>query len=378
MDYGLRQYNPVRRKRHQNQSNIPRGDGVDRGLLALTLGLTVLGILAVADASAPQALTYFGDSFYFVKQQAIWAVVGVACMLIVSRVHYTYWLKIAVPLFVATLISLLVVLIPGIGSKVLGARRWINLGFFSFQPSELVKLTLSIYFATLAQVQKNLRAYVIVLAVVAGLIMLQPDLGTTIIVAGIGGLLIFISGASIFSILLLIGGGSLSALILILLSDYRRERLLTFFKSTTDPQGTSYHISQVLIALGSGGIFGVGLGQSRQKYLFLPESATDSVFAVIAEEIGFLGAVMLIALFVFFVYRGIKISQNAPDRFSKLLASGIVSWIGIQAFLNISSMVALTPLTGVPMPFFSYGGSSLTMILIGVGILLNISRYAEK
>lgn len=350
----------------------------DRTLFILTLALTFFGILAVADASAPLAVAYFKDSFYFVKQHVVWAGVGVLAMLVVSKVHYTFWQKMAVPLFGITLITLVLVLIPGLGSKLLGARRWINLGFFSFQPSELVKLTLSIYFASLAQVKKNLRTYVVILGVVTGLIMLQPDLGTTIIIASIGFLQIFIAGAPLISLIGLSAAGLVGGFILILTSDYRRERLLTFFESTTDPKGTSYHISQVLIALGSGGIFGVGLGQSRQKYLFLPESATDSVFAVIAEEIGFVGAAVLVALFLFFVYRGIKIAQRAPDRFSQLLAAGIVCWIAIQAFLNISSMIALTPLTGVPMPFFSYGGSSLTMILIGIGILLNISRYGKE
>ncbi|KKQ75971.1 MAG: Stage V sporulation protein E [Candidatus Woesebacteria bacterium GW2011_GWB1_38_5b] len=349
----------------------------DRTLFVLTLILTFFGILAVADASAPLAVAYFNDSFYFAKQHLIWACVGVIAMLVVSRIHYTFWQKAAVPIFGLTLITLILVIIPGFGSKLLGARRWINLGFFSFQPSELVKLTLSIYFASLAQVKKNLRSYIVILVLVTGLMMLQPDLGTTIIIAGIGFLQIFIAGAPILSLIGIAGAGLLGGIVLILTSDYRRDRLVTFFESATDPTGTSYHISQVLIALGSGGIFGVGLGQSRQKYLFLPESATDSVFAVIAEEIGFVGASVLIVLFLFFVYKGIKIARKAPDRFSQLLAAGIVCWIAIQAFLNISSMVALTPLTGVPMPFFSYGGSSLTMILVGIGILLNISRYEK-
>lgn len=295
---------------------------------------------------------------------------------IISQLDYHIWRKISVPFFILSIICLIVVLIPSIGTHALGARRWINFGPVGFQPSEIVKLAVVIYFATLAESKKDLKTFVIILAAIAGLIMLQPDLGTTLIVLGIGMVQMFLIGFPLVSLAGVFVAGAVGAMILILTSSYRRERLMTFLGSS-ETHDTGYHISQVLIALGSGGIFGVGVGEGRQKYLFLPEAATDSVFAVIAEEIGFIGSIALIALFIFFLMRGLKIAKSAPDKFGTILAGGVVAWIGIQFFLNLSSMLAITPLTGVPLPFFSYGGSSLTMILIGVGILLSVSRFSK-
>lgn len=355
------------------------GDYINvRKLFVLALILTVLGLIAVADASSPAALINFSDRFYYAKQQLVWGLIGVCSLLVVSKIHYSFWEKIALPFFIASLLLLVLVLIPGIGVKVLGARRWIVLGSVSFQPSEFVKLALAIYLAKVAAQDKKTLSYFLPIALVAVLIMLQPDLGTTLVVVVMAMVQAFVSG---ISLLHLAGGiivGGVASLIAIFVSDYRRDRLLTFLQQSRDPLGKSYHIRQVLLALGSGGIFGVGLGQSRQKFLFLPEAATDSIFAVIAEEVGFIGAIILIGLFAAFVFRGLKIATNAPDRFSKILGTGIVVWIGTQAFLNIGSMVALVPLTGVPLPFFSYGGSALTMVLIATGILLNISKYEER
>ena len=338
----------------------------------------LLGLVAVADASAPQALNSFGDKFYFVKQQIIWGGIGLAGLLVVANIHYSFWEKIALPLFIVSLIGLVIVLIPGIGLTALGARRWIIIGPISVQPSEIVKLTIAIYFAKLCDKKKGPLSYFIPLILVLGLIMLQPDLGTALIVAAIGMIQIFVSGISILTFIVALVTGAVLALILTLTSEYRRQRLVTFFTQAHDPLGKSYHIRQILLGLGSGGLFGVGLGASRQKYLFLPEAATDSIFAVIAEEIGFIGSLLILLLFAFFIFRAFRISKNAPDSFSKLLGLGITAWISIQIFLNIASMVALVPLTGIPLPFFSYGGSALTMVLIGAGILLNISKYAKS
>jgi cell division protein FtsW len=377
--WSLARYNiEVHRRRHQQPvTRVPR-NSVDKVFLGVTLLLAFLGTLAIADASAPMAQAHFGDSLYFVKQHVVWLALGVIALGVGAHIPYTLWKKYSVPLFTVAIILLVVVLIPGIGIKLLGARRWINLGFTSFQPSEVAKFALCIYFARLADAKKPLKSFLLVLAFVSGLIMLQPDLGTTIIVVSIGFMQLFISGVPFVEMAKVIAAGIIGALGMIFTSDYRRERILTYFSHGDDPHGISYHINQVLIALGSGGLFGVGLGQSRQKYLFLPESATDSVFAVIGEEIGFIGSAALIALFVFFLYRGLKIAREAPDTFATLLAGGLVSWLAIQFFLNISSMVALTPLTGVPLPFFSYGGTSLTLILFGIGILLQISRHGKR
>ena len=362
-------------RKTRNKKQKERGD---RGLFLLTCLLTFLGLVAVADASAPQALSLFSDKFYFVKQQAVWAVAGLVSLLILSRIHYSFWGKVATVFFIVNLILLVIVLIPGIGFKALGARRWIYAGPISFQPSELMKLSFVIYLAKVASSQKRFFSYFIPLGLVGLLIMLQPDLGTTLIIAATSMSQIFLAGINIFYFSLAAIASAILVLPVIIFSDYRKQRLLSFLQQTKDPLGADYHIRQVLLALGSGGLLGVGLGQSRQKYLFLPESATDSIFAIIAEEVGFAGAMVVVCLFAFFIYKGISIVARAPDKFSQVLACGIVAWIGWQAVLNIGSMVALVPLTGIPLPFFSYGGSSLTVILSSVGILLNISRYASN
>lgn len=350
----------------------------DKSFFYLIVVLLIVGLVFVADISAPQALNYFNDKFFFLKQQIIWAIIGFMAMIVVSKIHYSFWKKLAVPMFVFSVISLLVVLLPGVGLKALGARRWIVLGPFNFQPSEVVKLSLALFLAKTADSDKKPLAYFVPLALVCGLIMLQPDLGTTLVVGVIGVVQIFVSQVSLVYFIGSLVAGFLSVGLLILLSPYRRDRLMTFIGSASDPLGKEYHIRQILLSLGSGGLLGVGLGQSRQKYLFLPEAATDSIFAAIAEEIGFVGSLLIIVLLGFFVWKAFKIATKAPDKFSKVLTVGLSAWIGGQILLNISSMTALTPLTGIPLPFFSYGGTSLSMILAACGILLNISKYGTQ
>jgi len=350
----------------------------DRNLLILVLVFVFVGLIAVADASAPQAQNMFGDKFYLFKQQLMWAGVGVVALLVTSKINYKLWEKIATPFFIFSLILLVLVLLPHLGFKALGARRWIDTGFFSIQPSELIKISLAMYLAKVASKGKTTLAYFLPLVIVVTHIMLQPDLGTTMVVAILGLSQIFVSGVNWLYFAGAILTGTLGTIGLILVSPYRKERLLTFLQMERDPLGSSYHIRQVLLGLGSGGIFGVGLGASRQKYLFLPEASTDSIFAVIAEELGLIGAVCLILLFGLFIYKGLVIAMRAPDPFSKVLATGITAWIGGQAFLNIASMVAIVPLTGIPLPFISYGGSSLVTILFACGILLNISKYSKQ
>lgn len=350
----------------------------DRGLFYTILILVFLGLVAVADASAPQALAQFNDKFYFFKQQVVWAGIGLTIMFIVSLINIKFWEKIATPFFFIALSFLIMVLIPGLSYSALGARRWISLPFFNFQPSELIKLALALYFARLADKSKGAASYFIPLVIILGLIMLQPDLGSALSVSVIALTQIFVSGISMFQFGLAGVIGIIATSILILISPYRRDRLMTFLGGIEDPLGKGYHVRQILLALGSGGIFGVGIGASRQKYLFLPEASTDSIFAIIAEELGLFGAGIIIGLFAYFLYRGFKIAQNATSKFASVLAIGITSWIGGQAFLNIGSMVALVPLTGIPLPFFSYGGSSLVMILLACGILLNISIHSKQ
>jgi len=342
----------------------------DKTLFILTIILTIAGIIAVADASSPQALTVFNDPLYFAKQQTIWAIIGFLLMLTTIVLPYKLWKRTAKLFFGISLLLLILVLIPKVGTRSLGAQRWISFGFFSLQPSEVAKLALIISFAYLSDLSAKLRHYLTALGIFVILIILQPDFGTSIVLVGVAFVQMFVANLPILKLFYISIAGSLSGFLLVIFSGYRKQRLLTFLENSD--------IRQILIAIGSGGILGIGLGQSRQKHLFLPETATDSVFAVIAEETGFLGSLILIAFLAYFTLRALKIAGKAPDQFSKILATGIATWIGGQTFLNLASMTALIPLTGIPLPFFSYGGSSLVMILISTGILLNISRYAKK
>ncbi len=347
---------------------------IDKKLFLTAVLLVIIGLIAVLDASAPQSLNIFGDKFHLFKNQLVWSSVGFVALLIASKINYKFWQKLATPLFFLVLVSLILVLIPGIGVKLLGARRWISVGSVFFQPSEFAKFGLILFMAKFMSKKTSSLFYFLPLVLISFLIMLEPDLGTTVTVVLIGAIQIFASQINLWQF----GGagllGGIVVFLLIVISPYRKDRLITFLEQSSDPLGKSYHIRQILLGLGSGGLFGVGLGASRQKFLFLPEAATDSIFAVIAEEVGFLGALGLIFLLGFYVFRALRIARNAPDDFSRFLALGIATWVGIQAVLNIASMTALVPLTGIPLSFISYGGSSLIMLMFATGILLNISK----
>lgn len=366
----------MKRKRYKRKTKA--SGNFNKKLFLFTLVLTVIGLAALADASAPFALSEFSNKYYFIKRQFIAAVMGLIFMFSFSFIHYKYWEKVATLLFAGSVFLLFLVLLPGFGLESLGAQRWLILGPLTLQPSEIVKLSLAIYLAKVASNDMKPQAYFVPIVILGVLIMLQPDLGTTMVIVAIGMAQIVMSGIPLFYVAASLVVGGLASMFLILTSDYRRDRLLTFFQQTNDPLGKGYHIRQILFALGAGGITGVGLGHSRQKHLFLPESATDSIFAVIAEETGFVGGTVLILLFLAFFIYGLRIAKNAPDKFSQILAIGIITWITSQAFFNIASNVVLTPLTGIPLPLFSYGGSALVSTLMGVGILLNISRYSKS
>ena len=347
-------------------------------LFTTTLVLVAFGVLMVYDASVVEAVKLFSDKFYFAKLQLVWATVGLSALLLLSHLPYRKLAKLSLPLFLISLLLLVAVLVPGIGVKVQGARRWLTIGFLTIQPAEIVKLTFVVYLASWLSRQQSFWSFLILSLLVLTLVILEPDLGTAVVILATGFLTYFLSGAPLTAIATIGLVGMLAGALIILTSAYRRARLLTFFDPTRDPFGASYHIRQVLIALGSGSLFGVGIGRSRQKYAYLPEATTDSIFAIIAEELGFLGAALIIGLFLVLIYSGFKIASRAPDKFGQLLAGGITSWLGLQTFVNLASMVALSPLTGVPLPFISYGGSSLIMSLAAVGILINIGKTGGK
>ncbi|KKS98563.1 MAG: stage V sporulation protein E, cell division protein FtsW [Candidatus Gottesmanbacteria bacterium GW2011_GWA2_43_14] len=349
-------------------------------LLGLSLLFTLFGLLMIYEASNFAAFESFADKYHFVRDQFVWSLIGVVVMGLAAFFPYKKYFQLSVPFLLVTIVSLIAVLIPGLGIKVLGARRWLSLGFINFQPSELAKLTLIIYLASWLNSKEKgrLASFMVLLSIIVGLVLLQPDLGTAIILTAIFLTVYFVSQAPWWQFVLLIPLSVLGVLIMAVISPYRYQRLMTFFNPELDPLGSSYHIRQILISLGSGGLSGLGLGASRQKYLYLPEATTDSIFAIIGEELGFLGSGILIFLYLLFLYRIFLTVKNAPDKMSYLLGSGIMAFFGFQIIVNLGSMVAVLPLTGVPLPFISYGGSSLLVSLTCVGIILNISRQAVK
>lgn len=347
----------------------------DTILLTLAVLVSLFGLLMVYNASVVEGYQLFADKYYFLKQQALWLGFGLAALTAAAFVPLGWVRKLAPFLVVTSVILLILVLIPGLGTQSLGARRWLALGQFQLQPTELAKLSLLIYLAAWLEKRRPLLHFLAILGVFLGLIMLQPDLGTALVLIASAVLVFYVSGAPLFSLLALGVLGGAVGVGLIFSSAYRKERLLTFLNPLRDPLGSSYHIRQALIAIGSGGFWGLGLGESRQKYQFLPQVTTDSIFAVIAEEAGFIGSGFLIFILLLIIWRGMRIARLAPDRFTCLLAAGITSWLAMQTFINLGAMLALLPLTGVPLPFISYGGSSLVVSLAGVGILLNISRF---
>jgi len=276
--------------------------------------------------------------------------------------------------------------VPGLGLKFQGASRWIQLGPFSFQPSEMLKLTMILYLAAWLEGKKELKTdlfegfipFLAIIGVISFLVMKQPDMGTLGIIVLVAMCVYFLSGAKTSHIAMMIAGGAAAFLALVKFESYRMSRLLVFLHPELDPRGVGYQINQALLAIGSGGIFGLGLGHSRQKFNYLPEPVGDSIFAIVCEEIGLIGAAVLIFLFFVFAMRGFKIAKKAPDMFGRLVAVGITSWIIFQTLINISAISGLIPLTGVTLPFVSYGGTSLIFSMIGVGILLNISKKCEK
>ncbi|MFM8944234.1 MAG: putative lipid II flippase FtsW [Actinomycetota bacterium] len=343
--------------------------------------LTFAGLLMVLSASSISAYAQFGSGFFFFRRQLIYAVVGVAAMRLTSRIPYTRWRRFAGFLLVATIGLLVVVLLPGTGPDAYGASRWIALGPVTIQPSELAKLTLTIYAAAILAKQRDrigdLAGVLPLLGIsvlIGGLVMLQPDLGTTIVIVVTLFLMAFVAGARLSHL----GGAGLLGLVsgagLIWFEPYRRDRLLAFLHPWDDTAGKSYQLVQGLIALGSGGIKGVGLGASRQKWLYVPNAHTDFIFAIIGEELGLVGALTMLLALGILVVGGVRAAMRAPDPFSRLLASGIVAWLGIQSIVNLGAVTGVLPITGVPLPFVSYGGSALVVSLAAVGILANIAR----
>ena len=357
---------------------------IDWTLLISVIVISVFGILMIYSASYIWAEYKYGDALKYVKNQGLFFIVGLILMIIISKIDYKIYLKKSNLILLFCLALLILVLIPGIGTVRNGSRSWFGIGSFGIQPSEFTKLGLIIfvskYLACNEKSTKNFKGILPILGLLVlifGLIMLQPDFGTgTIIVMSIIGLL-FVGGVNFKYFIRLGIVGVVGIVGLILAAPYRLSRILSFLNPWSDPLGSGFQIIQSLYAIGPGGLFGYGIGNSRQKHFFLPEPQTDFIFSIIREELGFLGCVIVVGLFIAICYTGFKISKNCEDKFGKYLSFGIIFQIAFQACLNLMVVVGLIPVTGVTLPFLSYGGSSLLITLCSIGIVLNISRYQK-
>lgn len=358
---------------------------VDILLLVSVIAISLFGIIMVYSSSYIWAEYKYNDPFKFVKNQLLFFIVGLVFLYIISKINYNFYKTYGNIFLIVCLILLILVLIPGIGTIRNGSRSWFGIGSFGIQPSEFAKLVLIIFTAKylsnnmkqLKDLKKGVLPIVGLLLFIFGLIMLQPDFGTGfIIVCTIIGLL-FIGGVD-FKFFFKIGLiGLLGIIGLIIAAPYRISRILSFLNPWQDPLGSGFQIIQSLYAIGPGGLFGFGFGNSRQKHFYLPEPQTDFIFSIISEEFGFLGIVIISVLFLTIFIRGFKIARNCPDLFGKFLVSGIIFGIAFQTVLNLMVVVGLIPVTGVTLPFLSYGGSSLLITLISIGIVLNVSRYQK-
>jgi cell division protein FtsW len=329
-------------------------------------------------SASPTMAMRLGDSYYYLKRHLLALIVAFTALYAGLKMDYGILKNWSTYILSISLLFLLVVFIPGVGLGISGASRWIYFGFFSFQPAELAKIALIIFLAKELSSKPLARSMWPCLGATLSsllLIIKEPDVGTAVIIAMIAFAVFYIAGTPLKHFIMILIASLFGLLIISLTSAYRLKRLLAYINPWADPRGIGFHIIQSLIAVGSGGIFGLGLGGSKQKFFYLPQNYTDFIFAIFCEEMGLIGALGIILLFFIFVARGIRIVRSAPDAFSMLLSGGIVSWIGLQAILNIGVVLGILPTTGIPLPFISYGGTSLIMTLFSVGILLNISQY---
>ncbi len=349
-------------------------------VLLPALSLTFFGLFMIYDASSYVSFKDFGDKYHYIKDQLAWAIIGFSGLAFFYFFDYRKLYLLSLPILLASIVLLVMVFIPGLGVYVLGAHRWVDFKFFTLQSSEFAKLALTIFLAAWFSNREKERflAFLLLLGLVLFLIIAEPDMGTAIIILLVALTIYFLSGAPIWQFAAMVPLFAILSFAAIKLAPYRAQRLTTFFDVNSSPQDYSYHVRQILIALGSGGLFGLGFGNSLQKYAYLPENTTDSIFAIIAEEVGFVGSAIIIFVYAFLILMGFRISSKAKDSFGKLLAAGITTYLAVQALINLSAQTALLPLTGVPLPFISYGGSALIVALSSVGILLNISKQSIK
>jgi cell division protein FtsW len=365
--------------------------GLNRGHPAVLLGVSVaalvlLGLIMILSASSVTSFANYGSSFLFFRKQALWVLIGAVAFVVFARLDYRRLAGVGYVMIAGVGLLLVAVLIPGLGIVAGGSARWLGLGTWSFQPSELAKLALVLFAAdvfsrkdesSLRDLSHTMVPLIPVLVVLTALVMFQPDMGTTLVLGTIGLGMLFVAGAPLRYLIPIGTLGAAASVGAAFGADYRRARLLAFLDPWADPLHTGYQTIQGLLAIGSGGWFGVGLGASRQKWLYIPNAHTDFIYAILGEEMGLLGTLLVLGMFAFIGFVGIKIAKRAPDRFGMLIAAGITIWISFQALVNIGAVTAALPITGVPLPFVSFGGSSLVVTLIAAGILTNIALQSR-
>jgi cell division protein FtsW len=383
--YHLRLVRPNERPAGRTHADVR-----SRRAVALLLGSTAFlvgtGLVMVLSASSVSAFAAYGDSFMFVQRQAVYAVVGLFALLVASRMRVDAWRRLATPFLLVTIVMLIAAMHPSLGVSAYGSSRWLEFGPVTVQPSEIAKLALVMFCAAvlarrwgklddLGQLAMPLLPMTLL---VCGLVIMQPDLGTMVILAGTVFLLLFAAGVRLAYLGIVGLVGVVVGAGLVMSADYRRIRFLAFLDPWQDAQNTGYQLVQSLYALGSGGWAGVGLGASRQKWQYIPNAHTDFIFSILGEELGLIGELVIVLAFGVLIYAGIKIATHANDVFARLLAAGIVSWLGLQALINLGAVTGLLPVTGVPLPFLSYGGSSLVVSLAAVGVLVAIARAPAR
>ena len=365
-----------------NKSRQHEGDKV---LMFLVSGILLFGLISLSSASAVVAYNKFGDAYYYFRHQLVGLSMGLVAFLIFAKIDYRIWQKYAFGFLIFSIALLLLVFIPGLSATYGKARSWINIFGFSLQPAEFVKLSFLLYLSAwlvvrkkdLHEVELGVGPFIIILGIISGLMILQPDIGTLSIVALTSLLVYYVGGGHYKHIFFMIIAGLFLLVIMLQFNPYQMDRIRCMVDPSYDTAKVCYQVNQSLIAVGTGGVWGRGLGESRQKYLYLPEVTGDSIFAIISEEIGLVFSCLLIIAYSGFFYRGYMIARKAPDDFGRNLAIGIVSWISLQAFINIGGIINLIPMTGVPLPFISSGGSSILASLAAVGMLVNIRKQTK-
>ncbi len=358
----------------------------DYVLLLAAAAILTVGLVMILSASSVTAGAQFHDPYYFFVRQLMWSAIGLAGFFVAMHIDYHVWRRLAPIGLVVSFALLTAVLIPGIGRSVSGSRRWLGIGGLAFQPSEVIKLSLVVYISAwlAGKDQRDMRHFLRgtapvlgLVALACGLILAEPDLGTAGALLATSIVLLYVAGTPMVQFGAIFGLALPGLALAIATSHYRRQRFLAFLNPQAHPLSSGYHILQSLYALGSGGLFGVGLGHSRQKYFYLPEEHTDFIFAVLGEELGLIGGLLVLALFAVLIWRGYRAATRAPDLFGCLMAAGITSMLAVQAIVNIGVVTALLPITGIPLPMVSFGGSSLVFTMIGLGMLANITRQTR-